>query len=105
MQLRPSALLEEASVYTTPPAPRSWFSRLRAWWRNLWRPRTIRAHLTAFFGPDYDKLETHDKNFPGYDIASLNLALTAFLSEACAESNLVGGCGCFVFREDVARPM
>jgi len=77
------------------PRPHGFLARLRRWWRSLWAPRTIREHLTAFLGPEYYTLETHDKNFPGYDLASLHRALTSFLADCTTESKQIGGCGSF----------
>jgi ATPase family associated with various cellular activities (AAA) len=84
-------------VSTTPtedvPTPRGFLARLRRWWRGLWVPRTIRELLAAFFGPDYARLETHDKTYPGYDLASLHLALTSFLAHCTTEPRAIGSCG------------
>src|ERR1700693_2637746 len=75
------------------PPPRGFLIRLSRWWRGFWKPRTIREHLIAFLGPKYDQFETHDKNYPGYDLASLHHALTSFLGECCSESKEIGACG------------
>ena len=69
------------SPATELPPQRGFLAGLRRWWRSLWAPRTIRDHLVAFLGPDYYKLETHDKNYPGYDLASIHRALASLLAE------------------------
>jgi hypothetical protein len=69
----------------------NWLQRV---WHNLVRPRTpaFRQHLEWFFGYDFQNLQTHDKTFPGYDIASLNRALTSFFQEACTGTVEIGAC-------------
>ena len=58
---------------------------------DAWR-LNFREHLEWFFGYDFRELQTHDKTFPGYDIASLNRALLSFFQEACAEFQEIGAC-------------
>jgi hypothetical protein len=57
--------------------------------RKRW---TYRGHLLDFFGRDFRDLQTHDKTFPGYDIASLNRALASFREDACVQFEDVGAC-------------
>jgi hypothetical protein len=57
---------------------------------NLTRP-TIWKQLRAFFGRDLERLETHEKHFPGYDLASVSRALTSFRDDCCAEFKELGG--------------
>ncbi|MFO0843229.1 MAG: ATP-binding protein [Gemmataceae bacterium] len=69
------------------PADPAW-SRLRAalrrWWRRLVGadlPPPFLRQFREFFGDDFDRLETHDKAFPGYDIVSVVRALRGFADE------------------------
>jgi hypothetical protein len=63
-------------------------------WQQLTsqQPRTLRQHLRAYLGPEYERLETHEKSYPGYDLASLNRALASFFTDCCTASREVGGC-------------
>lgn len=56
-------------------------------------PQTVRGHLVDFLGHEYERLQTHEKFFPEYDLASVNRALVSLLSECCADVRTVGGCG------------
>ena len=38
---------------------------------------TVVVNGERFFGKDLERVETHDKNFPGYDLASISLALAS----------------------------
>jgi hypothetical protein len=80
----------------TPPSPDGWFwNACRRLWRKLTgadRPPPIWKQFRAFFGDDLDRLQTHDKHFPGYDVASLNRALASFLQECCPQRREVGSC-------------
>ena len=73
---------------------RKFFAWLQRVWHNLVRPKTatFRRHLEWFFGFDFPNLQTHDKTFPGYDIASLNRALTSFFQEECTHAEEIGAC-------------
>src|SRR5262249_39707848 len=55
-----------------------------------WKKRTIRKEFQRFFGSDLELLETHDKNFPGYDLASVSRALSSLRADCCAEFKEVG---------------
>src|SRR5919201_3997545 len=49
--------------------------------------------MADHFGEDQlATLQTHDKHFPGYDVASLSRALASFHEEACLEYQEVGSC-------------
>jgi hypothetical protein len=65
---------------------------LRRLWRNFFRAGdlTIRQELQEFLGHDYDRCQTHDKTFPGYDIASLHRALASFQADCCTDFREVG---------------
>src|SRR5438132_10162744 len=67
-------------------------TKLTQLWRKLFRPGelTIREELQQFLGKDYDRLQTHDKTFPGYDIASLHRALASFHADCCTSCREVG---------------
>jgi hypothetical protein len=66
--------------------------RWTQWLNKLFRPGglTIREELQQFLGRDYDRLQTHDKTFPGYDIASLHRALASFHADCCTSFREVG---------------
>jgi ATP-dependent 26S proteasome regulatory subunit len=49
------------------------------------------AEFRRFFGWDYDQLQTHEKHFPGYDLASVDRALTSYFAERCEKWREVGG--------------
>src|SRR5262245_23943208 len=81
---------------TPSPSPPSRFFQV---WHQLWRAlrgpgprRTLRQELRRFFGRDLRTLETHDKHFPGYDVASVARALASFHEDCCTEFRLVGSC-------------
>lgn len=63
-------------------------------WRSLFpKPRlTLKQEIAKFLGPNFLQLQTHDKHFPGYDLASVNLALHSFFEDCCARINTLGGC-------------
>ncbi len=70
---------------------------LARFFRRLWRkltgadaPWTLGKWFAWFFGPDEDKLQTHEKQFPGYDLASLHRALISFFEECCERHHEVG---------------
>jgi hypothetical protein len=62
------------------------------------RRRPIREQLRRFFGPDLERLQTHDKHFPGYDLASLYRALESYREECCTASQEVGSCQAMTVR-------
>jgi hypothetical protein len=71
--------------------------RIKAWFRHILdvlldRKKTCRRHLLDFFECDICELQTHEKCFPGYDIASLNRALMSLLEETCTYRSVVGAC-------------
>jgi hypothetical protein len=92
------------------PADPAW-SRIRAalrrWWRRLTgadlRPPFLKQ-FREFFGDDFDRLETHDKAFPGYDIVSVVSALMSFRDEGRPLRD-VGSCHYVTMRQllDVIR--
>jgi hypothetical protein len=61
-------------------------------WR-LNRPlgRTIRRALYDALGPRFTGFEVHEKSFPGYDVASVNIALLSILQECCTKFKTIGG--------------
>jgi hypothetical protein len=69
------------------------FGSLRGFLHQLFTTprRSLLAEFRHFFGWDYDQLQTHEKHFPGYDLASVDRALTSFFAECCATSRQVGG--------------
>jgi hypothetical protein len=54
------------------------------------RKPSIRSELRRFFGGSLERLETHEKSFPGYDLASVSRALTSFREDCCAEFKELG---------------
>ena len=70
-------------------------SALRGFWDTLrnWQTRTILGKLRRLFGADALQMQTHDKYYPGYDLASINLAMTSYLEECCASHELLGTAG------------
>ena len=66
------------------PADSAWSrfrAALRRWWRRLIGadlPPPFLKQFREFFGDDFDRLETHEKTFPGYDIVSVVRALRSF---------------------------
>jgi hypothetical protein len=74
---------------------------LRWLWRKLTgadAPKTLYKHFIAYFGHDLLRLQTHEKQFPGYDIASLHRALTSLFDECCTERHDVGSCHAWTTR-------
>src|SRR5437868_9893725 len=59
--------------------------------KKLGPPKTFHEHFRRYLGRHYQKLETHDKVFPGYDLASVHRALASILQEECEEVRAVGG--------------
>ncbi|TMQ35078.1 MAG: 26S protease regulatory subunit, partial [Planctomycetota bacterium] len=55
-----------------------------------WTKPTILKDFQRFFGKDLERLETHDKNFPGYDLASISLALASLGEDCCTTFQEVG---------------
>jgi hypothetical protein len=72
--------------------PNSFTAALRRLWEKLqnYRARTVLGKLRQLFGPDALQMQTHDKYYPGYDLASINLALNSYLEDCCAGHELVG---------------
>ncbi len=55
------------------------------------RPTTIVGRLRRFLGGGAAReVRTHEKSFPGYDLASVNRALLSFLDERCDRHEAVG---------------
>ena len=74
---------------------------LRWLWRKLTRadaPRTLHRWFVDFFRCDLDRLQTHEKQFPGYDIASLHRALSSLLDECCTQRHDIGSCHAWTMR-------
>ena len=63
------------------------------WLRERIWPRQVGRRLQRFVGRPLDKLEIHEKNYPGYDLASINLALTSLQEEVCDAAVAVGALG------------
>jgi len=62
--------------------------------REFLYPRTVYGRLRRFFGARaFTSLQTHEKSYPGYDLASVNLALTNLLAECCSTTIQVGAFG------------
>jgi hypothetical protein len=81
--------------------PLSLFARCRRFWRWLTgadAPLSLYRELLAFFGDELDHLETHEKEFPGYDIASLVRALLSFRDEGRFFKE-VGSCRAWTMRQ------
>jgi AAA+ superfamily predicted ATPase len=69
------------------------YSPLVRFWRWLTgadRPSPIYTHFERFFANDLTKLEAHQKLFPGYDLASISLALRSLLDECTTQSQELG---------------
>jgi hypothetical protein len=77
------------------------FAALRRLWERLTAPKfkTVRLFLVEFLGKDYDRLETHDKYYPGYDIASLHRAVASFRDDCCFFSQEIGATGALTLRD------
>jgi len=56
------------------------------------RPLSIRKEFLWFLGPNFASLETHEKTFPGYDLASIHRALSSFADELCFGHRELGAC-------------
>lgn len=61
------------------------------WIRDRLNP-TILSRLRRFFRGSLADVEVHEKSFPGYDLATVNLALKSFFDDCCARTTQVGGC-------------
>ncbi|VTR99984.1 AAA family ATPase [Tuwongella immobilis] len=74
-------------------------------WARFWtsvfgsKKRTIRQELIWFLGDDYRNLETHEKSFPGYDLASLHRAISSISQECCIGYRELGGSNATNVRE------
>src|SRR5258708_1119411 len=79
---------------TTDNKPSGPFSRFIIWLLRKFTgadaPWPLGKWFAWFFGPDEEKLQTHEKQFPGYDLASLHRALTSFFAECCERHHEVG---------------
>jgi hypothetical protein len=72
-----------------------------SWWRTLFPPRRLPllTEFRRFFGRDFDRLPTHDKYYPGYDIVSLNRALIGFQEEVTDDARTIGACAVTTMRQ------
>src|SRR6267143_3177221 len=61
-----------------------------------WTKPTILKDFQRFFGKDLERVETHDKNFPGYDLASISLALTSLREDCCTAFQEVGATHAYI---------
>lgn len=53
--------------------------------------KTLYYRVAKFFGDDsLKKLQYHVKTYPGYDLASVNRAITSFLNECCTTQESLG---------------
>jgi hypothetical protein len=50
----------------------------------------ILRQLRRYLGRELERLETHEKHFPGYDLASVSLALTSFRDDCCSDFKEIG---------------
>lgn len=78
-----------ATRLTTP------FRRFWRWLSGADRPLTVYQLFRDFFGDDLARLETHQKSFPGYDLASINRALASVRQECSVRSQEVGAVSAF----------
>jgi hypothetical protein len=67
---------------------------LKQFWQGLFPPKrlTLKQELARYLGPNFLQLQTHDKQFPGYDLASVNLALASLFADCGAQVRTLGGC-------------
>lgn len=83
--------------------PSRQFGSLRTAWRHFWRSLlgtpSIRQELADFLGSGYDRLQTHDKTFPGYDLASVHAALASLRADCTTESREIGACNATTLRQ------
>ena len=62
--------------------------------RELVVPRAVYTRLKRFFGAKaLASLQTHEKSFPGYDLASVNLALNQWFEQCCSRTIQIGAYG------------
>lgn len=59
--------------------------------REWVRPRQARHRLMRFFGRRLRDVIAHDKQFPGYDLGSVNRAIDSLLNELCEDFTRLGG--------------
>jgi hypothetical protein len=62
---------------------------LPAWFKER-RNVTLWKRLERYFGKGLKELQPHDKQFPGYDLASLSRALDSFLAEFAETTDTIG---------------
>src|SRR5262245_32045573 len=63
----------------------------RLWWAIAGEPKlTVERILAEYLGPHFRDLETHEKSFPGYDVASLHRALASFRDDCAFDFREVG---------------
>ena len=65
----------------------------------LGKNKTFRVRFRKYFGRDFDTFQTHEKKFPGYDLASLHRALASFREALCSEMIDIGGTNFHTLRD------
>ncbi|MBI4819443.1 MAG: ATP-binding protein [Deltaproteobacteria bacterium] len=70
---------------------------------NFLSPQTLRRKLEKWLGPKFLELETHEKTFPGYDLASVHRALESLLDETCTRRTTEGAATMPTIRELFAQ--
>jgi len=58
--------------------------------KQKFSPQLLGARLKRFFGAELRHLQAHDKNFPGYDLASIHRALLSYFQDHCEPIDTVG---------------
>jgi hypothetical protein len=93
---RPGSAGEAAEMTTEKVRPGvGWLRRLWRWLTGADRPLTTHQYFARFFGAELlGKLETHEKQFPGYDLASLHAGLLDLFGHCCSGApQELGSCG------------
>jgi hypothetical protein len=58
--------------------------------KQRYSPKLLGARFKRFFGADFKHLQAHDKNYPGYDLASIHRALLSYFEDHCRPAETVG---------------
>ncbi|MBI2373784.1 MAG: ATP-binding protein [Deltaproteobacteria bacterium] len=74
-----------------------------AWITNGFGPKSLKQKLARWLGPKFLDLETHEKSFPGFDLASVHRALDALLEETATERTVEGSVPMPTLRELFAQ--